>query len=112
MGNFENIRPYAEFAHAAAQDDGIEKHLEKIRAQSYEEGSIARTQEILSLAPAIAFTISAGSILLWEGSKYLYQSVQNKLSARRLKASQISEQEKQITLDKITKSTSENIDHN
>ncbi len=53
MANYENIRPYAEFAHTAALRGGVEKYLNQIANTNYQLGVMdARSMMIQQLLVA------------------------------------------------------------
>lgn len=71
MSNFENIRPYAEFSHTAAQDGGIDNHINNIKNAAREQGIEEGRFEILQMLPIIL----ACGITIWEGIKILVKKV-------------------------------------
>ncbi len=67
MSNYENIRPYAEFSHDAAQDGGIDNHLNNIKNEAREQGVEEGRLEILRLIPVFFVLFQ----LIWKGLKIL-----------------------------------------
>lgn len=65
MPNYENIRPYAEFAHEAAQHGGVDSYLNQMTESSYALGIM----EERSTESWKAFMLTAGVIIIWEAGK-------------------------------------------
>lgn len=65
MSNYKNIKPYADFAHKAAQNGGIEKYLEMIENTNREIGAI---EERKTEGWKAVLVLGVG-IILWEGGK-------------------------------------------
>lgn len=74
MSNYENIRPYAEFAHKAAQHGGVDRFLTQIADANYERGILAEqeTEGVKGLM------VLGFGIVLWEGGKFVYRTVRRK----------------------------------
>ena len=64
MANFENIKPYADFAHKTAQHGGIEKYLSMIAEANRRLGIL----EERSTEGRKAALVVGAAILIWEGS--------------------------------------------
>lgn len=65
MANYDNIKPYADFAHEAAQHGGVEKYLDEIAQANKKLGVL---EERDSEGWKGALLLGAG-LLLWEGGK-------------------------------------------
>ena len=65
MSNYKNIKPYADFAHKAAQNGGIEKYLEMLENTNREIGAM---EERKTEGWKAVLVLSVG-IILWEGGK-------------------------------------------
>lgn len=65
MANFENIKPYADFAHKTAQHGGIEKYLSMIAEANRRLGIL---EERPTEGRKAALVVGA-AILIWEGGK-------------------------------------------
>ncbi len=67
MSNAENIKPYADFAHEAAQHGGVDSYLNELETASYDQGSSDTLGKVFKYAPVVI----GGAILVWEGGKRL-----------------------------------------
>ena len=65
MSNYDNIKPYAEFAHEAAKHGGVEKYLNEIAEANRDLGIL---EEKDTEGWTAALLLGAG-LLLWEGGK-------------------------------------------
>lgn len=65
MANYDNIKPYSDFAHEAAQHGGVDNYLDEIADANKELG---RLEEKDSEGWKGALLLGAG-LLLWEGGK-------------------------------------------
>lgn len=79
MSSYENIKPYAEFSHTAAQNGGVDSYLEKIEKASYDEGVSDTTDKAIKLLPIGA----AVAIGLWESGKWLYRQGKSYFAKRK-----------------------------
>jgi len=81
MSNYENIRPYAEFAHDAAQHGGVDRYLTQIADANYERGVLAEqeTEGVKGLM------VLGFGIALWEGGKFVYRTVRRKYQEHKAK---------------------------
>lgn len=86
MANYNNIKPYAEFAHKAAQHGGVENYLNEIKESNYELGVMdERSTEGAKVAAASLLVL-----LVWEK---VVKPVYRKISS-------ISEKRREIIVDK------------
>lgn len=82
MANYENIRPYAEFSHEAAQHGGVDSYLSELQEASYDNG-VADTKA--SMPPYLFIAAVAGGAVVTAGrwvyrkakSHYLMRKEQN-----------------------------------
>lgn len=86
MANYNNIKPYAEFAHKAAQHGGVENYLNEIKESNYELGVMdERSTEGAKVAAASLLVL-----LVWEK---VVKPVYRKISS-------ISEKRREVIVDK------------
>jgi hypothetical protein len=78
MSNYENIKPYADFAHTAAQHGGVDNYLNQIADSNYSLGVMNEKRKDDLKALIIGSTVLA----LWEGGKWLYRKGHNLYEAR------------------------------
>lgn len=79
MANYENIKPYAEFAHVAAQHGGIEKYLSMIAEANRRLGIL----EERSTEGRKAALVVGAAILIWEGGKAGIRFIKNQIEERK-----------------------------
>ncbi len=71
MGNYENIRPYAEFSRTAKEHGGVDNYLNELQTASYDAGASDTLQTVVQLAPFVI----GGCLGLWEGGKWICRKV-------------------------------------
>lgn len=69
MANVDNIRPYAKFAHEAAQHGGVDSYLDELANANYDLGASDTASKFLKF---ILLAIPT-TIVLWEGGKAGYK---------------------------------------
>ena len=79
MANFENIRPYSEFAHEAALHGGVDSYLDTIANVNQQIG-IAKERGTEGWKGLL---LLAGGIVVWEGCKKVYREVKGRYQKRR-----------------------------
>lgn len=69
MANYENIRPYAEFNHTAAQHGGVQSYMAQVADANYELGVMDEkaTEGFKGLL------VAGATLALWEGGKWVYR---------------------------------------
>ena len=74
MPNYENIRPYAEFSHEAAQHGGIDNYLDTLAMVNQKIGiDIEKGTEIPK-----GVLLAILSIVFWEGGKWVFRKFKEK----------------------------------
>ena len=96
MGNYENIRPYAEFAHKAAPYGGPEQYLSDYGDARYECGKIDQKEADKS----VIFTVIAGTAL---ASAVINFGIQKYREIKRKRAQKEAEQAKDAYLKEVSK---------
>ncbi len=79
MANYNNIKPYSDFAHTAAQHGGVESYLNQLQSASYDAGSSDTLSAVIELAPYAA----VGCITAWECGKWAFRKVGNIIKKRK-----------------------------
>ena len=69
MANYGNIKPYADFAHAAAQNGGVQNYLNRIADSNYKLG----VMDEQSTEGWKVMLVTGFALALWEGGKWLFQ---------------------------------------
>ena len=69
MSNVDNIKPYSDFAHKAAQHGGVDDYLNELEASSYDKGINDAHEKLIKNSPYIL----AGILLVWEGGKVIFK---------------------------------------
>ena len=98
MANYENIKPYADFAHTAAQNGGVEKYLDQIAESNYALGVMdEKNTEGLKAAAVVT-----AALALWEGGKWIYKKGKNYYMKKRDEAVRKSEAAKSAIIEGVT----------
>lgn len=79
MTNYNNIKPYSDFAHTAAQHGGVESYLNQLQSTSYDVGCSDTLSAVIKLAPYAA----VACITFWECGKWVLQKVGNTIKKRK-----------------------------
>ena len=97
MANYGNIKPYADFAHTAAQNGGVQSYLSRIADSNYRLG-VMDEQSTEGWK-----TLLVGGIVLafWEGGKWLYQKGKQYYHDQREEAEEEAEQAAEATIQEV-----------
>ena len=95
MSNYENIKPYAEFAHEAAQHGGVMEFLDELADSNYKLGIEAERETELGKA---ALLLGVG-IAAWEGGKFAIKKIKEHKHNKVIEASERAEKAKQKCMD-------------
>ena len=79
MGNYNNIKPYAEFAHKAAEGGGIEKYLDDYGKGKYDLGVATEREK----EGQKALVLIGATVLLWELGKIGIRKIKNMGKAKK-----------------------------
>lgn len=87
MDNYENIKPYADFAHTAAQHGGVDSYLNEIAEENYNMGVLDEKQT----EGMKALVLLGVGLSVWEGGKWVFRKVQGIFKKKRKDSEQKSE---------------------
>ena len=82
MSNVENIKPYSDFSHLAAQHGGVDSYLDELATANYTLGAVETRQTDIKIG---VFAIGC-AIALWELGKYAYKKGEELLLEHKEKA--------------------------
>ena len=85
MANYENIKPYADFAHTAAQHKGVENYLKELTDSSYKLGVMdERSTECRK-----GFILAAGVLIVWEAGKAAIRGIKSWYNCRKARQAEL-----------------------
>lgn len=99
MGNYENIRPYAELVHEAAQHGGVEKYTDDLWNDGWQRGIDAERDT----EPIKAVVLLSVGIAAWEGGKAVISWIRERRRNKQLALQQRSEEIKDKLIKELSK---------
>lgn len=82
MANYDNIKPYADFAHKAAKAGGVDKYLDEFGNAKYDLG-VASEKETEGWKALLVIGITLG---LWEAGKAGIRKIKDNNRTKKMKA--------------------------
>jgi len=79
MANYENIEPYSKFSHTAAQHGGVDNYLNDYAQKNYERGVLDEKET----EPWKGVIVAIIAIGVWEGARWCYHKLKNRLDSQR-----------------------------
>ena len=79
MPNYENIKPYSDFSHTAAEHGGVENYLNELAEKNRELGVLDEK----STEGIKALLFGAVLLTVWEGGKWCYSKLKNRRNDQR-----------------------------
>lgn len=79
MNNYDNIKPYADFSHEAAQHGGVDSYLDELAESNRQKGIM----EEQALEPQKFGIVAIGAIFAWEVGKFVVNKVKNHIKSAR-----------------------------
>lgn len=102
MANYENIKPYAEFAHEAAQHGGVDNYLNDIAEANQELGILDEK----NTEGWKALLVAAVALGLWEGGKAALHGIKKHLEKKKLEATKKAEDAKAAIIEGVNQAMS------
>ena len=101
MANYRNIKPYADFAHTAAQNGGVQNYLNQIANSNYRLG----VMDEKSTEGNKAVFVGVAVLTIWEVGKWLFKTGRQLYQDERDRVAEEAEQAEEALLQEV-----ENID--
>lgn len=97
MANYENIRPYAELIHTAAQHGGVDSYMEQVADANHELG----VMDEKATESWKGLLVAGATLVLWESGKWVYRKGKSLYEKRHKKLEQQSETAKAALIQEI-----------
>ena len=97
MANYRNIKPYADFAHTAAQNGGVQNYLNQIANSNYRLGVMDEKSTEGHKAVLVGFAVLA----IWEVGKWLFKAGRQLYQDERDRVAEEAEQAEEALLQEI-----------